>query len=225
MSMFRYTALAVRYTTTTGYPKRNRLGLYASLAVALVSACAPSVRTRGLPRVPAGSFYPGTYINITAPRSDGWHLVESSDRGMTFARSGTASGESFTAQVLIFPLEPTSSPEEFEALVVEQATRAANTQRFSTTDLSHSYSEARGFPCVKMHNVSIDREAQIGGGRTEVLILENEHLYCRHPVRTATGFVISYSHRGRVRHPQLQAEAMSFIEGVQVPGAPATPRR
>jgi hypothetical protein len=139
---------------------------------------------------------------------------------MAFVRPGIARGESFAALVTMFPLEQTNSPEEFEALIVKQASGDANTQRFSTTELSRSYSEERGYPCVHMHNVSTDREAQIGGGKTEVLVLENEHLYCRHPVQTDTGFVITSTYRGRGRYPQLRAEAVSFMEGIQVPNAP-----
>jgi hypothetical protein len=198
----------------------NRLALYALFALVL-SACATTAPGRGPIGVPPGKVYAGSYINVTAPKSDGWYLMENSGRGIAFARSGSAPGESFAAQVLMFPLEPTNSPEEFDELIVKQSSRDTDPHRFRTTESSHSYSAARGYPCVRMHTVSTDRDAQVGGGKTEVLILEVEHLYCRHPVQAKTGFVAMYSYRGRARHPQLKDEALSFIEGVQVPDAPA----
>jgi hypothetical protein len=194
----------------------NRLSFYVFSAAAL-AAIPSAAGAQGFTPVPAGKVYSGSFITVTAPKSEGWYLLESSGRGMVFARPGLAPGENFAAQIVVFPLKPTSSPQEFEALIVGHASSDANTERFKTTEFSHEYSITRGYPCVRMHNVSIDKEAQVGGGKTEVLILENEHLYCRHPVRTDTGFAITYSYRGRAQYPQLRAEAQVFLEGVQAP--------
>lgn len=137
---------------------------------------------------------------------------------MSFARRGHEPNESFAAVLAMFDLsQQTNSPAEFEALIIKQASHDLETERFSTSTFEHRYSEARGYPCVQIHNVSEDKQAQVGGGRTERLILENEYLYCRHPVRTDTGFAIGYSHRGSSLYPNLRVEAQSFIEGVQVP--------
>jgi len=51
------------------------------------------------------------------------------------------------------------------------------------------------------------------------LLLETYSLYCRHPVRTNTGFAAIYSYRGRSRYPNLDKEAEDFIQGIQVPSA------
>lgn len=173
-------------------------------------------------RVSPGKLFEGSYINITAPKTEGWYLIESSSAGMSFARGGNAPNESFAAGITMFPMPTTNSPEEFEAFVVQGASQDAETARFSTKELTHQYSEARGYPCVKIHNVSEDREAEVGAGKTAVLLLENEHLYCRHPVRTDTGFAISFSHRGSKLYPTFFSEAQSFIEGVQVPAEEPT---
>lgn len=191
------------------------LVLFAS-AILASSGCAVSPQFES---VPPGKTYGGSYINITAPKSENWKLVQSSPAGMAFARRASEEGESFVASVAIFNLPETTSPEGFEELIVEQAGRDLETSRFTTSEFTHSYTEARGYPCVETHNISKDKKAQTGGGNTSTLILENYHLYCRHPVRTNTGFDIAYSHRGTSRHPNLRSEAQAFIQGVQVPNA------
>lgn len=189
-----------------------------------LSACDAPAPGRNFEKVPPGKIYAGSYINVAAPNSEGWYLLESSSGGMTFARRGDAPNESFVGQVVMFELPQTKSPEEFEALIVQQAGRDAETSRFSTKEFSHQYADARGYPCVQMHDVAEDRDAQTGANKTETLLMENELLYCRHPVRTSTGFAISHSHRGSTLYPNLHSEAQAFIEGVQVPDSqPALP--
>ena len=195
------------------------LGL-AFLSICLLSACATPTAMHKPQPVPAGKVYVGDVLNITAPNSDGWHLLESSPNGMAFARSGNEPGESFAAQVVIFDPPQTDSPEKFEALIVKGAESDAETERFSTRIFEHKYSDERGYPCVQMYNVSEDKRAQTGKGGIKTLILQNEHLYCRHPVRKDLGFAITYSHRGNSLYHDLKNEAQSFIDGVQVPSSP-----
>ena len=186
--------------------------------VAALAACASAPATRQFESVPPGKVYYSSYLNIAAPQAEGWHLIESSSVSMSFARSGSQPNESFAAAVAMFDLtEQTNSSAEFEALIIKKASYDLETERFSTTKFEHHYMDIRGYACVQIHNVSEDNQAQVGGGRTERLTLENEHLYCRHPVRTDTGFAITYSHRGNSLYPNLRAEAQSFVQGVQVP--------
>lgn len=192
------------------------------LAIAGLSACAVPAPVREFQNVPPGKVYAGKILNIAAPYSEGWQLLKSSPSGMAFARRGNASGESFAAQVALFDPPQTNSPEEFEALIVQGARRDAETDRFSTKQFTHQFTSVRGYPCVQIHNISEDRQAQTGPNRTETLILQNEHLYCRHPVQKNMGFAITYSHRGKGLHPDFQKEAHSFIEGVQVPNNPSS---
>jgi len=168
--------------------------------------------------VPPGKRFSGPILNITAPNSEGWHVLKSDPSGMIFARRGSAPGESFAAQVAIFDPPQTDSPEEFEALIVKGAQADAETERFRTKSFTHQFTSARGYPCVQMNNISEDTEARSGPDKTETLIMQNEHLYCRHPVQKKIGFAVTYSHRGKELHPGFQAEAHSFIEGIQVPG-------
>jgi hypothetical protein len=64
----------------------------------------------------------------------------------------------------------------------------------------------------------------ISNGRTQDevdphshLLLQAKSLYCQHPKNPYNGFAIIYSHRGQSLYPNLDAEAQSFIDGVQVP--------
>jgi hypothetical protein len=189
-----------------------------SLAVVCLSSCAVAETQN----VPPGKVYAGKVLNIAAPNSEGWRLLKSFPSGMAFARQGNAPGETFVAGVAIFNPPQTDSPEEFEALIVKGAQSDAETERFSTSNFRHQFISARGYPCVQMENISEDRQAKTGPNKTETLVLQNEHLYCRHPVQKNIGFAITYSHRGKNLHPDFQQEAHSFIEGVLVPNNPTS---
>lgn len=187
-----------------------------SLAIVGLSSCAVPTQVRESQNVPPGKVYSGPTLNIAAPNSEGWQLLKSDPSGMAFARRGSASGESFAAQVTIFDPPQTNSPEEFEALIVKGAKSDAETDRFSTKSFTHQFTSSRGYPCVQMKNISEDRQAKSGPNKTETLVMQNEHLYCRHPAQKNIGFAITYSHRGKDLHPEFENEAHSFIEGVQV---------
>ena len=189
-----------------------------SFAVVGLSACAVPELISG--SVPPGKVYSGPILNVTAPNSEGWHLVKKDSSGMVFARSGSASGESFVALVAIFDPPQTDSPKEFETIIVKSAQGDVETNRFSVIKFTHQFTAVRGYPCVQMQDVSEDRQANTGQNKTEILVLQSEHLYCRHPVQKNIGFAITYSHRGKSLHPNFQKEAHSFIEGVLVPSKP-----
>jgi len=136
---------------------------------------------------------------------------------MSFARRGQAANESFGAQVLMFNLAPSNTPEEFEALMRAAAQKDTDPTRFNTRQTSFIYSNERSYPCVRYHSVVEDTAPQ---GLKGTLLLEVEGLYCRHPARQATGFAVIYSHRGEKLHSTLRSEAESFIKGTQVPEMP-----
>ncbi len=199
---------------------RSSLKVTILLVIASLTACAGPSQVRESQNVPPGKLYAGSIINITAPNSEGWQLLKSDPSGLAFGRHGSAPSESFAAQVAIFAPPQTDSPEEFESLIVKGAQADANTERFQTKSFTHKFTSARGYPCVQMNNISEDAKAQSGPNKIENLIMQNEHLYCRHPDRKNIGFAITYSHRGKELHPTFQTEAHSFIEGTQVPSTP-----
>lgn len=185
--------------------------------VSLILASCATAPSQAPKPVPAGYLYKGGYINVRVPNSDGWNLVSSSSAGMEFTRSGTEQGESFGAQVLMFPLPETKSEEEFVALIKRSFEADTDSARFSIVKSDFKYSGERSYPCVRVSSVVEDKQAKTSPNRSAKLLLQSRSLYCRHPVRQGTGFVIIYSHRGKTQNENLTLEAKDFISGVQVP--------
>jgi hypothetical protein len=167
--------------------------------------------------VSPGQEFKGEYINIRAPNSAGWRLVTASRDGMEFGKPTQSRGENLSAHVLMFGLEPTQTPDQFVALIKSGITRDTDPSRFEVLRSTHEYSTERGYPCVRYSASVRDKEAQTSRNTREVLLLETEALYCRHPLRDTTGFAAIYAHRGRASYPSLREEAEDFIKGIQVP--------
>ena len=187
------------------------VGLFSLTALVLNGCAAPS---RQAVSVSPGQLFAGSYINVTAPLSDGWYLAQSSPSGMAFTKHGQAANETFAAQVAMFNLAPTKTPEEFEELIRNAVQNDTDPNRFNVQQVSFKYTSERSYPCVRYHSVTQDKTPQ---GSTSPLLLEMDALYCRHPVRQETGFAAIYSHRGEVLYANLRGEADKFIQGIQVP--------
>ncbi|MHB1214071.1 MAG: hypothetical protein ACYCY9_03695 [Thiobacillus sp.] len=193
----------------------NRTRLFSvSVLILGLQGCAGTAQPQKFVSVSPSQKFEGGYINITAPNSDGWQLVQS-PTGMSFGKAGPASNESFGAQVLGFKLAATNTPQEFEALIIKSAEKDADPSRFDVQQMSFKYSTERSYPCIRYRSVVQDNAPQ---GLKGPLLLESDGLYCRHPVRQETGFAIIFSHRGETLYETLRSEAESFIQGVQVPG-------
>jgi hypothetical protein len=167
--------------------------------------------------VPPGKLYKGEYINVTAPNSAGWMLVDSSSKGMAFAKRGLAAGETLGAQLLMFELQPSETPEQFLSLIRAGMEKDTDRKRFDVLQSVSEYTTERPYPCVRHRGSFNDKEAVTSPTTKERLLLEAHGLYCRHPVRSNTGFAAIYSYRGRSSYPRLAEEAQDFIRGVQVP--------
>ena len=112
----------------------------------------------------------------------------------------------------------TKSREEFISLIEKGVESSANPERFRQLELEIKYIEQRNYPCARVREVAEDQQALIRPGQHGIEIMQNESLYCRHPVRQDTGFAITYSYRGASIYKALTQEADGFIKGVQVPG-------
>ena len=187
--------------------------LFVSLALA---ACAPGLLHPPEP-VPAGHPYTGSYINIRAPDSHGWHLLGSTSTGMAFGRNGTEPNASYAASVSMSPLEETADSDEFVTLVKKKTEEEMDPVRFETIELDFEYSEHRGYACVIVNFLTQDKKARTSLIHREVLLLQGKSLIYRHPVREETGFSIHYSYRGKTVYSNLNDEANDFTNGVQVP--------
>ena len=194
----------------------NRIPLFFACLVLLgLQGCAGMAQSQKGVAVTPGQSFSGEYINITAPNSDGWELIQSSGLGMVFAKRGQAANESIVAQVSMFNLAPTDTPQEFEVLIKMLAAKGTDPSRFDVQKINFEYSSERSYPCVRLRSVALDKAPQ---GLNGALLLEIDGLYCRHPLRQETGFAIIYSHRGESLYANCRVEAESFIQSVQVPG-------
>lgn len=181
----------------------------------LLSSCAPS---RQLAAVPPGHQYRvADIVDVQAPNSTGWHLVESSAKGLSFAKRARGPGETFAAQLLMFDLQPTETPEQFTDLIRTTIERGTNPKRFETVQSSAEHTTDRPYPCVRHRAVYNDKHAQTSPTTSERLLFEIQALYCRHPERTNAVFAAVYSHRGRSPYPALVEEAQHYFKGVRVP--------
>ena len=169
--------------------------------------------------VAPAKLYAGKTLNIQAPRSDGWKLVQTSSSGMSFAKKGALATESYGAQVAFFPLAATSNQDEFIALIKEAIGRETSALRFEIRpdDVKYEYTTERSYPCVRLKYLVRDMSANVGRDSLKALWLEVESLYCRHPAILSNGFAIIFSHRGDGVDAALSTQAQSFIDGVQVP--------
>lgn len=183
----------------------------------VLSSAAAQPRT--FETVSPGQLFKGAYIDIRAPNSEGWRLVQSSSTGMAFAKPGQAPGESLSAQILMFELQPTETPEQFLALIRSGIEKDTDPGRFNVIRSTSEYTAERAYSCVRYRAAIEDRAAQTSASTRETLLLESEALYCRHPIRSTTGFAAIYSHRGRNPHPGLDGEAREFMQGIQVPSS------
>jgi hypothetical protein len=188
---------------------------FASVLLLGLQGCAGIAQPQKVVTVTPGQSFPGGYITVTAPNSDGWQLVQSANSGMAFAKRGEAANESFGAQVLMFNLASSDTPQEFEALIKVSAMKDIDPSRFDVQKIHMEYSGERSYPCVRYRSVVRDKAPQ---GLNSPLLLESDGLYCRHPVRQGTGFAIIYSHRGEDLYADSRVEAESFIQSVQIPG-------
>jgi len=183
------------------------------LGIVTLTAC------QSAPLTP-GELFPGPFINIRAPNSEGWRLLDSSGRGMIFFRRGAAPNESYAARVFTLALPESTNRDEFVALVKQRNQENTSPERFSSVETNYEYTEKRGYPCVNIKGVADDTKARTSSGQ-EVLKLQIHSLVCRHPKpqrKGVEGFGIEFSHRGSTLDQALDVQAEAFIEGVQVPG-------
>jgi len=192
----------------------RKLLLFASVLFFILQGDGGEAQAQNGRPVTPGQSFPGEYISIAAPNSDGWQLVQSSGSGMAFAKRGQAVSETFGAQVLMFNLMPTDTPQEFESLIKTSVAKDTDPSRFEIQNMRFEYSNERSYPCVRYRSVVQDKAPQ---GLKTALLLESDGLYCRHPVRRETGFAVIYSHRGESLYVNCRVEAESFIQSVQVP--------
>jgi hypothetical protein len=159
--------------------------------------------------------FPSPLLDVHAPDSEGWVFAGAASNGISFAKRGAQAGETYAAQVILFPLRPTGNSEEFIASLKERIAEVNPAPRFQELVSEYRYGESRGYPCADVRVSYDDHEAVTPTGK-ERLRLKVVALYCRHPVKQEIGFFAAYSYRGRTAEADIEGPARNFIEAIQV---------
>lgn len=183
--------------------------LVALIALALIG-CAT------LTPVAPGQLFPGPVMNVRAPASAGWQLVQSGTETMAFGRRDASTGNTYGAQLTAFQLPPFSTPDELLATVKASYEKDFPPGRFKMVEANFRLTTERAYPCVRFRGAVEDSKALTPQG-TVSLPLYVRSLNCQHPTQRSLGLVIGYSQRGGLPDSDLDAQAQSFIDGVQVP--------
>lgn len=191
---------------------------YSVLVFLLCAALSATVRAQspGQPVTP-GQVFAGSLLSAQAPDSEGWVFAPAGNSGLAFVRRGTERDETYAAQVILFRLTPTASKEEFLKLIRERVDLVNPPSRFESLEANYEFTDLRGYPCVRYRSLYSDKEALTTSGTREPMKLQVVSMYCRHPLQQEVGFFAAYSHRGTSTDPDLDAPALRFIDGVQVP--------
>lgn len=168
-----------------------------------------------LPSVAPGQLFPSPLMNVHAPASAGWQLLQSAAEGIAFTRRDVSTGKTYIANVTVFRLPPFNSPDELVAIVKSGMEKDSPPDRFKTGEASFQFTTERPYPCVRFRGTSEDLKARTPQG-TASLPLHVRSLYCQHPTQRNLGLFIGYSQRGGSPDPDLDSQAQSFIDGAQV---------
>lgn len=109
------------------------------------------------------------------------------------------------------------------ALIKQGIENDTSPDRFTVSNATYDYTDARGYPCVQYQATTEDKKARISLFKREPQKLQIYSLYCRHPLRPSLGFAITFSHRGTDLNPDFEKQGQDFTSGVDVPPHTAAP--
>jgi hypothetical protein len=155
-------------------------------------------------------------LQLHSPDSSAWHGYVQTPTMIAFAKTGSIPHESFIAQVNLVRLPAFADSEAFTEFVREDVIKGSPTERFETLEVNIQYSPDRGYPCVTYHAVSNDKKARVSSLFRKTLRFEIFALYCQHPLKPGLVFAVVYSHRGGTTDENIDKEAGTFIDSVQV---------
>jgi hypothetical protein len=197
--------------------QRERYPTFMGTTLTVIALIVP-VLTGCVTREPLtpGQLFSGRLLDIRAPASAGWELLESGTEVVAFGRYGASPEHTYVANVFAFPLPTFSTPDDLLAFVKAGVEKDAPPDRFKVFVSIFEFTSKRPYPCVRYRSSSQDMKARTRRG-IDTQLLHIHSLYCQHPAERNLGMMISYSQRGGPPDPDLDSQAQSFIDGVQVP--------
>jgi hypothetical protein len=125
-------------------------------------------------------------------------------------------GESYIASVTSFNLPNLDTEQEFLDWILVRRAAAPQTDRYPNFKEEVNLAHGRGAVCVRIHEATDDKAAQIGT-ETKVMVAEGIIYLCQHPKNKRIGVRMDYSHRHIAGNddPAMDTKANAFLDQVQ----------
>jgi hypothetical protein len=187
------------------------------LVAALVVFGAACADLQAAPQpVAFGQLFSGPILNVRAPLSTGWLLLESDDWGMIFINRNESTGYTYAAEVQTVRLPPVYSGADLLVLAKKIMDARSPAARYKTVETRFEPTSERYYLCVRFRGTFVDTQALMPQGTTASLPLYIRSLICQHPRQRGLILDISFSQRGGPADPDLDSRAESFINSVEV---------
>lgn len=169
--------------------------------------------------VSPGQRFPSPLLDVSAPADSGWEKVGEAQMALVFRKEGAASGESYVAQAMLFPVPNPQTTDQFIAFIQDAVNSDIKTGRLTLLESKYEYTEQRGYPCVRFTGLTVSTDETGGIFNRQPVRAQVRSLYCQHPTNKRLGFLAGFTHRGAGTVPDFAARADAFAAGVQVPGS------
>lgn len=170
--------------------------------------------------VSPGQRFPSPLLDVRAPSEEGWDKAGDTQMALVFRKNGSAAGESYVAQAMLFPVPDSQTTDQFIAFIQEAVNSDIKTGRMTVLESKYEYTEQRGYPCVRFTGLTVSADTTAGVFNRQPVRVQVRSLYCLHPTNKHLGFLAGFTHRGIGTDSALGAKADAFAAGVQVPAAP-----
>ena len=207
----------------TCVPRFARHGVLAAvLALTAWPVAADELRT-----VVPGTPMPGPLLDLASPEGDGWVLNTAENGDLTFMREGRQRDSSEIASVQAFGIDAEADDAAFrKAVENEIAIGRGPAPRFETLESAMVMVMIDGVECIRSLDLIRDNAAQVGRGKTRVMLIDVHGTFCRHPAKRSLGLAIIYSVRSPTREEDATtAKALAFFDTLRLhktlPAAPA----
>lgn len=159
-------------------------------------------------------------FSITAPKEEGWVVVQRTADRLVLGKPGDFSGETLTVQALVVKLPPLPSADSLlqHARAVQQ--QDMDPKRFRILRHEVGPYVVMGEPCALSQMEAADRTAATATGPTVNTTVETLTLTCAHPRDRTTGISVTYAHRHypEDKDPQFIEKGSRILEGLGFSG-------
>lgn len=195
--------------------------------VLLLALAAGPAASQDLRPIASGTPMPGPLLDLASPEGDGWLLSMAESGDLTFMREGRQRDASEVVSIQSFGIDPEADEAAFRrAVESEIAIGRGPAERFETLESAMVDVVIDGVVCIRSLDLIRDNAAQVGRGKTRVMLIDVHGTFCRHPVKRSLGLAFIYSVRSPEREEDATtAKALAFFDTLRLhktpPAAPA----